>query len=184
MTVFPLNDTITRKEENTKTTPFVAIEKCLERNVLSKCRISTKGKILFCNSDFIKNSEYSQKEISNQNIQSIVHPEMPKIIQMVIQNNLKKNLPIISIDKNLSKDLRYFWTLSEYIPNTNENDLKTAYTIISKPITRNAKKKIAKLYDILFKIEKNHNVVTASKYLIGFLEQKEMSYSEYIKSIL
>ncbi len=174
----------TQKKDTLKKRSFIDLEKHLEKSVLAKCRISTKGKILFCNSDFIENSGYSQKEITNQNIDVISHPEMPKIIQMVIHNNLENNLPILSIVKHLSKDSRYYWTLSEYAPNTNENNLKTAYTIISKPITHQTKQKIAKLYDVLIKIEKNHDVVMASKYLIGFLEQKGMSYSEYIKSIL
>jgi len=191
MNVLPLSITKTQKifnkiqkKEDSKDLAFINIEKCLEKNALAKCRISTKNKVLFCNEDFIKNLGCSKNEILNQKVDLITHPEMPKIIQMLIQNNLENNLPILSIVKHLTKDLRYYWTLSEYAPNTNENNLKTAYTIISKPIPHQTKKKIEKLYNTLYKIEQNIDVVTASKYLIGFLEQYKMSYSNYIKSII
>jgi PAS domain S-box-containing protein len=175
---------ITNDFSTTKTSHLLDIEKVIDYNTVSKCRISTKGKIKFCNDDFAKSFGYSKNELLEMEINSIIHPEMPKIIKLVIQNNLNLKKEILSIVKNKSKDNCYFWTASNYLPNTNLSNLTIDHTIVSKPISNIAKKEISKLYSILYKIEQNLDVVAASKYLIGFLEQKNMCYSEYIKSLL
>ncbi len=158
-------------------------EKIIPLSTKSICRISTKGSIKFCNAEFINNSEFFKKDLINNSIDVIKHPEMPEIISLVIQNNLEQKRGIVAVVKNKTKFGKFFWTFSKYTPNTNGN-FQIAYQIESTGISEFAKTEIAKLYNKLYKIEQNVDIVTASKFLIGFLEEKGVSYSTYIKQLI
>ncbi len=160
-----------------------SFEKTISINTKAICRVSTKGNIKFCNAKFIENSEFFEKDLINNSIDAIKHPEMPEIISLVIQNNLEQKRGIIAIVKNKTKFGKFFWTVSKYTPNTTDN-FQIAHQIESTGISEFAKTEITKLYNKLYKIEQNVDVVTASKYLIGFLEEKGMSYSTYIKQLI
>ena len=162
---------------------IVNLEKVIPLNFKSICRITTNNKIKFCNADFITSSGYSEKELLKNDYTLISHPEMPKLIQMVIQNHLSKNKSITSIVKNRAKDGSYYWTKSTFIPNRSNNDLTIAYAVKSEAISRNAKQKIDKLYQTIYKIERHHDFFAASKYLIGFLEEEKLNYENYILKI-
>ncbi len=188
MSVIPLqtrpvvieNQTLSKEK---KTEFLSTFEKLVPINVKAICRVSTKGSIKFCNTEFIKNSEFFEKDLVNTSINVIEHPEMPEIISLVIQNNLEQGRGIVAIVKNKTKFGKFFWTVSKYTPNTTGN-FKIAYQIESTGISEFAKTEITKLYTTLYRIEQKIDVVTASKYLIGFLEEKGMSYSTYIKQLI
>ncbi len=174
------NQTLLKEKKPEILSPF---EKVISISAKAICRVSTKGSIKFCNTEFIENSEFFEKDLINNSIDTIKHPEMPEIISLVIQNNLEQKRSIVAIVKNKTKFGKFFWTVSKYTPNTTDN-FQIAYQIESTGISEFAKTEITKLYNKLYKIEQNTDVVTASKYLIGFLEEKGMSYSAYIKQLI
>lgn len=147
------------------------------------CKVTTKNKIKFCNKDFEKSTGYTKKEILSADYNLIFHTDMPKVIQTIIKHRVNTNKSIVTIVKNRHQNGNYFWTLSHFKPNTNEHNLNIAFTVKSKPIHRDAKKKIDNLYLKLLKIEKHHDTLTASKYLFGFLEEMNMSLSQYCINI-
>jgi len=162
---------------------FYNLEKKLENSKDLFCRISTKNKIKFCNTDFIKTSGYPENNLLNMDYDNLIHPLMPKVIKILIKHRLNNHKNISAITKNLDKDGLYFWTISDYKVNTLENNLNIAFSVRSKAISKETTQKIEKLYTTLLKIEENIGLVSASKYLLGFLEEKGMSFSNYMRQI-
>lgn len=183
ITSYQAKEDILKEYKKEKIISTIKLEKELDTDINMICRVSTKGNIKFCNKDFILSSEYFERDLIGNKIDMLLHPEMPEIINLVIQNNLERGKGIISIVKNRTKFGKFFWTFSEFSPNKSDN-LKIAYQIESKGISEFAKKEIEKLYSKLYKIEQNLDVVSASKYLIGFLEERGMSFSNYIAQIV
>ncbi|MCF6351073.1 MAG: PAS domain-containing protein [Flavobacteriaceae bacterium] len=158
-------------------------ELLLNKNTKSVCRVSTKNTIKFCNTDFIKISGFTEKELLNNSLDLIKHPEMPKIILDFITYHIKKGKTIQCILKNKTQDGKYFWTLSTFKPNESSN-LTIAYAITSTEIPLKAKINITKLYNCLYKLETKIDETTAYRYLIGFLEEKCMSLTAYTKHLI
>ncbi len=188
MKVIPLKKAEQRSHQNNTSQSkdiFVSsIEKFVPNTIEMVCRVTTKNTLKFFNSDFLSISGYTETELLNQEYSKISHPEMPKLIQLIIKNSLDNNKEIIAIVKNRTKQGDYFWTLSSFLPNDNPTNLQIAYTTKSVSLPYSAKRKIDQLYSKLLQIENHIDVVTASKYLIGFLEEKGYTYSQYVASLL
>lgn len=173
----------TPKRKVTKSLVLINEEFLIDSNTASTCRVTTKNTIKFCNSDFIKNSGYSEKELLQNSLDLIKHPEMPKIISDFTKYYIEKDIEIGVIVKNKTKDGKYFWSLSKYTPNKTEN-LNIAYSIKQNTISFKAKIEINKLYSCLYNIENNSDEKTAYKYLIGYLEERHMSFPGYTKHLV
>ncbi len=173
--------TIPKKKVN-KSSTLINEEFLIDNNTASACRITTKNTIKFCNTDFIKNSGYSEKELLQNSLDLIKHPEMPKIISDFTKYYINKDIEIGVIVKNKTKDGKYFWSLNNYTPNRTEN-LNIAYSIKHNAISFKAKIEITKLYNCLHNIENNSGEKIAYKYLIGYLEERHMSFPNYTKHL-
>jgi hypothetical protein len=172
----------TKNELNPEKT-FYNLEKVINRDLEIYCKVSTKNKIKFCNADFTKAIGYTEKELLNLDYDLVYHPDMPRVIKILLNHRIKSNKDILVISKNMDNTGCYFWTKSYFKAQQNEYNLNIAFSVKSKPITREAKQEIDKLYAKLLKIEKHHDATIASKYLFGFLEEKGLSFSNYIEKI-
>lgn len=159
--------------------PLINLEQVTDSNFNAVCRVTTNNLIKFCNSDFTKISGYTEKELIKHSFSLIKHPEMPVVISDYINYHLERGKQFTCILKNKTKEGKYFWTLSNFKPNKNSN-YNLAYTLTSNAISEKAKVNIKKLYHCLYSIETNINKKTTFKYLIGFLEEKRMSFTEYM----
>ncbi len=177
------HDLITIQEkEASKPLKLINEEFLIDKNTVSICRITTKNTIKFCNTDFIKNSGYSEKELLQNSLDLIKHPEMPKIISDFTKYYIEKGMEIGVIVKNKTKNGKYFWSLNNYTPNKTKN-LNIAYSIKHNAISFKTKTEINKLYNCLHSIENNSGEKTAYKYLIGYLEERQISFIDYTKQL-
>ena len=171
------------KKSVTNKVNLINEEHSLNHNVDSVCRITTKNTIKFCNADFINLSGYTGKDLLNNSLNLIKHPEMPSIISKFIANRTENGEITSSIIKNKTKDGKFYWTHATFKPNEGSN-LNIAFTINSSTISDQAKEQITKLYDCLYKLESKIDENTAAKYLVGFLEEKCMSLTQYTKYLV
>jgi hypothetical protein len=103
---------------------------------------------------------------------------MPKIIFKIIEHNIENKLNSSFFIKNKHLNGSYFWTLSNFNPNKS-TDLNIAYTLTCKKASAESVYQINKLYSKLSKIENNCGEKYALKFLIGFLEDRKTSFSEF-----
>lgn len=91
----------------------------------------------------------------------------------------------ITLVKNMAKTGRYYWVVNEINTSTDKNGDYT-YTSRQSSLSEESKalKKVIKLYKKLLHIEQASGVVASENYLIGFLEERNETFVQYISGIL
>lgn len=148
------------------------------------CKINKKGVIEYVNQQFCEVSGYEEFEIIGESIEILRHPDMPEIFFKVLNERLAKKESMSLIAKFLAKDGRYFWLKTEFDTKVGKNDEVIAHYNRSVAAPSYAVHKINSIYKILTKIEeKTGDTKTSERYLVGFLEERNLTYNEYIEEL-
>lgn len=143
-----------------------------------------RGIIEYANEVFVDVCGYEDYELMGQPHSIIRHPDMPKVLFKVLWENLKLGGNFHAVVKNLAKSGRYYWLVTDFESTKNEDGEITHYfgrrRAVPQEIITNY---IEPLYKKLLQIEKASGVEYSEKYLIGFLEEKNRSYVEYINDL-
>jgi len=148
------------------------------------CKINADGIIEYVNPSFSEASGYEEFEIIGETIDILKHPDVPQVIYDVLKERMAKKEPIRLIMKQLAKDGRYFWVLSDYETKVDDSGNLIAYYSHSVTAPTYAVHKISSLYKILTKIEsKTTSTEVSKRYLIGFLEERNLNYNQFIDEL-
>jgi PAS domain S-box-containing protein len=148
------------------------------------CKINADGIIEYVNHSFSEISGYEEYEIIGESMDVLRHPDVPQVIYDVLKERLDKHEPIRIISKQLAKDGRYFWLASDYETKVNDAGELVAHYSHSVAAPSYAVHKINSLYKILSNIEaKSGNTETSKRYLIGFLEERNLNYNQFIEEL-
>ncbi len=148
------------------------------------CKINVDGIIEYVNFAFSELSGYEEFEIIGESMDILRHPDMPNVIYDVLKERLEKKESIRLINKVLAKDGRYFWLMSDFETKVDDNGEIIAHYSQSITAPSYAVHKISSLYKILSKIEsKSDNNEVSKRYLIGFLEERNLSYNQFIEEL-
>lgn len=143
------------------------------------------GIIEYANEVFVDVSGYEDYELMGQPHNIIRHPDMPKVIFKVLWENLKKGKNFHAIVKNLAKSGRYYWVITDFEIAKDENGVITNFFGRRQSVPQEViSMYIEPLYKKLLQIEAASGVEYSEKYLIGFLEERNRSYVEYIKELI
>ncbi len=148
--------------------------------IVSKTDI--KGKMTYCNKIFIKMSGYTEKELIGQPHNIIRHPDMPKAVFKLLWERVQAKDEIFAYVKNLSKDGSYYWVFANVTASLDDNgNIIGYYSVRIKPNDK-AIEIISPLYQQMIEIEQKEGVDASLKFLNKLLEDKGVSYDEFIIS--
>lgn len=148
------------------------------------CKINAKGIIEYVNPSFSETCGYQEYEIIGESLDILHHPDVPQVIYNVLKERLQNNESVRLIIKQLAKDGRYYWVLSDFETKTDESGNLIAHYSHSVAAPTYAVHKINSLYKILTKIEsKTKNTDVSKRYLIGFLEERSLNYNQFIEEL-
>lgn len=148
------------------------------------CKINAEAIIEYVNHAFSEISGYEEFEIIGESMDVLRHPDMPDVIYEILTERLEKKEPIQLLNKMLAKDGRYFWLLSNFETKVDDKEKIIAHFSHSVAAPSYTVHKINSLYKILSKIESRTGGTEVSKrYLIGFLEERNLSYNEFIEDL-
>ncbi|WP_297525854.1 PAS domain-containing protein [Sulfurovum sp.] len=154
-----------------------------KRYIVSKT--NTKGIITYGNDYFVEISGYTEPELIGQPHNIIRHPDMPRVIFKVMWERIQSGQNIMALVKNLSKDGRYYWVITEFEAKKDRLTNKIIqYTAFRKAAPKKAVNAIIPLYQKLLEIEDVRGMEEAEGYLNGFLEDKGLGYDEYIDKLV
>lgn len=143
-----------------------------------------RGIIEYANEVFVDVCGYEDYELMGQPHSIIRHPDMPKVLFKVLWENLKQGNNFHAVVKNLAKSGRYYWVVTDFESTKNDNGEITNYfgrrRAVPQEIISNH---IEPLYKKLLQIENASGVEYSEKYLVGFLEEKNQSYVDYINDL-
>lgn len=149
------------------------------------CKFSSDKTIEFMSHIMCDIMGYEEYDIIGKSIYSLLHPEMPKVLFDILEERLLTNKPMRIITKLITKDGRFFWLLMDMFSKTTREGTVISSHSISMSAPQYAVFKIQSLYEILSKIEaKTGNTKASKRYLIGYLEDRAISYDQYVTGLL
>lgn len=152
------------------------------KTIMSKT--NARGVIEFANDYFMEICGYEEYELMGKPHSIIRHPEMPKIIFKFLWERLNQGKNIHALVKNLTKDGRYYWVLTNFETKYDKMGNIISHYARRKTPPGNAIYQIEKLYKTLKSIEETQSIEVAERYFFGLLEEKNVTYDEYILEIL
>jgi PAS domain S-box-containing protein len=154
-----------------------------KRYIVSKT--DPKGVIEYGNDYFVEISGYTETELIGTPHSLIRHPDMPKIVFKIMWDRINKAQNIMAVVKNLAKDGSYYWVVTEFEPKVDPiNNEIISHTAFRKAAPKKAVATMELIYQKLLEIEKEGGMEASEKYLRGFLEEKNMSYDDFIDDLV
>jgi len=153
----------------------------LSKNEITISRTDINGNILYYNSTFAKISGYKKNELLYAPHSIIRHPDMPKAIFYIIWQTLLSGRSTHAIIKNFTKDGNYYWLLTEFVVQKDNQNSIVSFLSQGKQAPQHAIETIEPIYKDLLKIEKEYNMEKSIKYLSSFLNKNNYAtYNDYI----
>jgi PAS domain S-box-containing protein len=143
-----------------------------------------KGKITFINKNFCEVSGYTEDELIGTAHNITRHPDMPRAIFYLMWKVLMSRGSISTVIKNLSKTGKYYWVIADLEPKFDKDGNITSFTAFRRATPQYVIDSIEELYRAMLNIEKKHGMERSLAYLEGFLEEKQMSYEEFIDELI
>jgi len=165
-----------------KTTP-INKEVTFDTKHIIVSKTDTKGKITYCNEIFIEMSAYKEDELLGKPHNIVRHPDMPKIIFKMLWDYIQDGKEINAYVKNLRKDGAYYWVFANVTPSFDKNDRIIGYFSVRRKPKTSSLNIIIPLYKKLLSLEKSGGMEASKTYLDKLLNEKGVSYEEFILSI-
>ncbi len=79
-------------------------------------RTDLKGRITYCNEDFVEISGFSRNELMGKSHNIVRHPDMPSEAFEDLWSTVKSGRPWVGMVKNRTKDGNYYWVEASVVP--------------------------------------------------------------------
>jgi PAS domain S-box-containing protein len=154
-----------------------------KRYIVSKT--DAKGIIEYGNDYFVEVSGYTEAELIGKPHSIVRHPDMPKVVFKMMWDRINRAQNIMAVVKNLAKTGDHYWVVTEFEPKVDSitNEI-ISHTAFRKAAPQKAIDTMAPIYQKLIEIEKDGGMEASEKYLRGFLEEKGVTYDEFINDVV
>ncbi len=144
-----------------------------------------KGRLTYCNREFIHISGYSEMELLGQQHNIVRHPDMPRGVFRLLWNTLSSGNEFFGYIKNMTKDGRFYWVMATVTPSYTSLGQLAGYASVRRKPRDGFAQTIEPLYAEMLEVERNHGAADAPDASIRLLEQRmaEMN-TEYEPFIL
>ncbi len=143
-----------------------------------------KGIIIDANDVFVKVSGYSKEELVGANHNVIRHPDMPKVMFKIVWDHIKDKENVMAVVKNLAKDGRYYWVVTDFVTHVDADRNILDYTAYRRPVNDKVKEAVTPLYKALCAIEDIAGIAASEKFLNDYFENLGMTYDEMVEEII
>jgi len=143
-----------------------------------------KGKIIEANDIFVKISGYSKDELVGSQHNMIRHPDMPRVMFKIVWDHIKDRENVMAVVKNLAKDGRYYWVVTDFVTQVDADRNVINYTAYRRPVHEKVKDAVIPLYKTLCAIEEFDGMDASEKFLINYFEKIGMTYDEMVEEII
>ncbi len=160
----------------------IEIELDPKRYIVSKT--DPKGIIEYGNDYFIQIAGYTEEELIGKPHNIIRHPDMPKIVFKMMWDRINKGKNIMAVVKNLAKDGRYYWVVTEFEPKYDpiSNEI-ISHTAFRKAAPKKAVETIAPIYKKLIELEEQGGMEASERFLRTYFTEKKTTYDDFINDI-
>ncbi len=144
-----------------------------------------KGVIIEGNDYFMEVTGYNKDELIGSQHNIIRHPDMPKIIFKVMWKRIKEGKNVKAIVKNMTKDGKYYWAVTDFEPKYDHNaKAYVAHAAFRRAVGEDSIRAVVPLYEKLLELEKEGGIKASEKFLNDFLAKKDIGYDEFIADMV
>ena len=152
-------------------------------------KTNPKGHITYSNDVFMRLAGYKEKEILGQPHSMIRHPDMPRCVFKLLWDTVQEKKEIFAYVVNMAKNGDHYWVFAHVTPTLDSSGSITSYhsnrRVPKRDVLDNT---IIPLYKSLIEEENRHKnrkdgMQSAFGMLLGILEEKGVSYDEFILSL-
>ncbi len=156
-------------------------------NELIVSKTDPTGRITYANDVFLRMAKMSEGQVLGAPHSVIRHPDMPRAIFKLLWDTLANGKEIFAYVKNLSANGDFYWVLAHVTPSFDVGGNLSGYHSNRRVPTRETVATMSELYEQLLQIEnqassRKQGMIDASAALSGILEDKGISYDEFIFS--
>lgn len=152
-----------------------------EEFIVSKTDLN--GKITYGNALFIHMSGYSELELIDRPHNILRHEDMPAVVFKLLWSRIKEGKEIFAYVKNKTKDGDYYWVFAHVTPSFDGNRAISNYHSVRRKPSQKALNIIKPIYETLLQKERQGGVIASEAALNQLLQDKGMSYDEFILSL-
>ncbi len=156
----------------------------LDPTKTSMSKTDAEGIIEYANEAFMNVCGFSKAELMGRPHSLVRHPDMPSVVFKLMWETISRGKGIYAIVKNMTKEGRYYWVIAKISSKFDKEGNIIAHYAQRKAAPAPVVAKIEGLYKELRAIEINQNASVAEKYFLGLLEDKELTYEEFLISII
>ncbi len=146
-------------------------------------KTDAKGNITYGNSKFVEIAGYKESELIGSAHNILRHPDMPKAAFYLMWQSIQNGKNIMAVVKNLSKNGDHYWVTTDFEIQKNKEGKIRNYIAFRHTASKNVVKVIEPLYAKMLEIEEEHGMDASIDYLEAFLEEKKMSYNQFIEDL-
>jgi len=143
-----------------------------------------KGVITEANDIFCKVAGYSEEELVGSPHNMIRHPDMPQIMFKIVWEHIKDRENVMAVVKNLAKDGRYYWVVTDFVTTVDADRNIIKYTAYRRPVSDKVKEAIIPLYNALTAIERIEGIEASEKFLTDYFTKRDTNYDDLVEDII
>ena len=113
----------------------------------------------------------------------IRHPDMPRAIFKLLWQRIQNKEEIFAYVKNKSFDGGYYWVFANITASVDDHNNAVGYYSVRRKPNPKAIEVIEPMYQKLLSVEKSNGMEASTKFLTDFLNEKNLSYDEFINNL-
>ncbi len=150
--------------------------------IVSKTDI--EGNILSVNQNFCDITGYQYEELLGQPHSILRHPDVPKAIFYMIWKSLLAGMEVSAVIKNVAKSGKYYWVIADFSMKRDRYGKLETFTSFKRYAPKHVSEAIQELYNAMSSSERKSGMEGSLLYLESFLEEKQLSYNEYLEELV
>jgi len=162
-------------------------EKIMREDDFIVSKTDLKGIINYANRIFMEFAGYTEKDLLGKQHNIIRHPEMPRAVFKLLWDTIKSGNEIFAYVKNMAADGSFYWVFANVTPVVDSSGTIVGYYSVRRKPRRDILPFISDLYKKMVEQEKlvgtKDGIEASTKILTDLLNQKKLSYEEFILSI-
>lgn len=156
------------------------MERILDENDFIVSKTDKSGRITYCNRVFMQLAEYEEEELIGKPHNFIRHEKMPRAVFKLLWERIENKEEVFAFVINKSKRNNYYWVYANVTASLDKSGNIIGYYSVRRKPNSEAVKVIEGLYTDMVRIEKNEGLEASMKFLTNLLDEKELSYDEFI----
>ena len=155
----------------------------VEESAFLVSKTDLNGRITYCNEPFLKIVGAKQHELLGKPHNIIRHPDMPRAIFKLLWQRIQNKEEIFAYVKNKSFDGGYYWVFANITASVDDHNNAVGYYSVRRKPNPKAIEIIEPMYQKLLSVEKSNGMEASTKFLTDFLNEKNLSYDEFINNL-